>query len=171
MDSPQPADGRLLPGQHVRLRITSHQPWGLVGELVDHNGLSTTIDMLEQFGRTHPGEEVYTLFPPVGSEVEAIVEQVRRWEPAGSGIRPAAARLSLRPLDLESFTWPCDFCERPTALKPGGDGLILAAVTNDGPDSYTLIVHRTCLAENISPRNTGQRARALQLGRHPIDTT
>jgi len=34
---------------------------------------------------------------------------------------------------------PCDFCERPTALEPGGDGLILAAVTNDGPDSFTLI--------------------------------
>jgi hypothetical protein len=149
----------LLPGQRVRARILSHQPWGVIAEIVGYEHVGASVDLIEQFGtRTRDDTALKSMYPPVGSEIDAVVEQVRRWYP------PAWVRLSIRPEDLESFRWTCDFCGQPATLSPGGDGLVLDVRSNDGPGSTTVISHRTCLADRIRPEERGERARALKIG-------
>lgn len=150
----------LIPGQRVLATVLSHHPWGLIARITGHEQVGASVDMIEQFGQTTTGdEELRALFPPVGTEIDAVVEQVRRWA------APAWVRLSLRPADLESFRWPCYFCGHHAILSAGGDGLVLDVRSNDGPGSHTVVVHRSCLADRIRPDNLGERARALTIGR------
>lgn len=152
----------LMPGQRVRARVRSHQPWGVTVEIAgsEHAGLSASIDMIQQFsGTAGSHEELLALFPPVGSQVDAVVEHINRWHP------PVSVRLSIRPADLESLDRSCDFCGELATLSPGGDALVLDSRSNDGPGSHTVISHRQCLAERIRPENSGERARALRIGR------
>lgn len=89
--------------------------------------------------------------------LDAVVQQVRRWDP------PARVRLSIRPADLESFTWPCDFCGEPVILSAGGGGLTLDARSAGAPGSSTLTSHRACLAGRLHP-GSAERARILGPG-------
>ena len=115
--------------------------------------------MIEQFGRTTTShEEPLALFPPIGSEIHAVIEQNHRRHP------PVSVRLSIRPANLESFEWACDFRGEPATLSPGADALVLDARSNDGPGSHTAISHRHCLSDRIRPENIGDRARALKIG-------
>jgi hypothetical protein len=149
----------LLPGQRVRARVLSHHPWGVIAQIVGHEQVGASVDMIEQFGRRTAGDrQLLEMFPPVGAEMDAVVQQVNRWHP------PAWVRLSIRPEDLESFCWPCDFCGQHTILSAGGDGLVLDVRSNEGPGSHTVISHRNCLADRITPENSGERARALTIG-------
>ncbi|MFE7098421.1 hypothetical protein [Streptomyces erythrochromogenes] len=152
----------LMPGQRVRAKVLSHQPWGVLVAIAGYEeaGISASIDMIALYSGTGIGpEELTALFPPVGSEIDAVVQQARRDHP------PASIRLSILPADLECFTWPCDFCGERTVVSPGGDALVLDVRSNDGPGSLTVIAHRHCLAERIRPENGGERIRALRLGR------
>lgn len=158
MERFEAASMRFIPGQRVRARVLGHHPWGVLTEIVGHPEVRSSIDIIAQFGDRLQGDELQAAFPPVGAELDAVVEQTRRYFP------PAWVRLSIRPRDLESFTRPCDFCGRRATLSPGGDGLVLDARSNDGPGSTTIITHRACLAERIRPDNTGERARALKVG-------
>jgi hypothetical protein len=149
----------LMPGQRVRARVLSHHRWGVTARIVGHEQVGASVDMIEQFGRTTTGdEELLAIFPPIGTEIDAVVQRVNRWHP------PAWVRLSIRPADLESFHWPCDYCGQHTILSAGGDGLVLDVRSNDGPGSHTVISHRSCLADLIRPENSGERARALAVG-------
>jgi hypothetical protein len=152
----------LMPGQKVQAKVLSHHPWGLLVEIAGHEdaGLSVSIDMIQQFARaTSSHDELLARFPPIGSQIDAVIEQIRRWHP------PVSVRLSIRPADLESLTSLCDFCGEQTTVSPGGDALVLDARSNDGPGSHTVITHRHCLADRIRPENTGERARALRIGK------
>ncbi|MBB1254795.1 hypothetical protein [Streptomyces alkaliterrae] len=152
----------LMPGQKVQARVLSHHPWGVIVEIVGYEnvGLSASIDMIQQFSQATSGyEELLALFPPVGSQIEAVIEQVHRWHP------PVSVRLSIRPADLEALTWSCDFCGEQITLSPGGDALVLDSRSNDGPGSHSVISHRHCLAERIRPQNAGERARAMKIGK------
>jgi hypothetical protein len=152
----------LMPGQAVQATVLSHHPWGVLVEIIGHEdaGLSASIDMIQQFSRiTGSYDELLARFPPVGSQINAVIEQIHRWHP------PVSVRLSIRPADLESFDWPCDFCGERTTLSPGGDALVLDVRSNDGPGSHTVISHRRCLAERIRPESTGERARTLKIGK------
>ncbi|RKS76739.1 hypothetical protein BZB76_2098 [Actinomadura pelletieri DSM 43383] len=148
----------LIPGERVRAEVVSHQPWGVMVKLIGHEDLGASIDMMEQFRRTPTSRDELLNLYPVGAEIDAVVQQVRRLHP------PAWIRLSIRSADLESFAWPCDFCGEKATLSPGGDGLVLDVRSNDGPGSGTFISHRACLAKQIS-ENTGERARAFEIGR------
>ncbi|MGW4651488.1 hypothetical protein [Kitasatospora sp. NPDC004289] len=152
----------LMPGQRVRANVLSHHPWGVLVEIVGYENarLSASVDMIEQFSRTTSShDELLALFPPVGSQIDAVIEQVRRWHP------PVSVRLSIRPADLESLVRACDFCGERVTVAPGGNALVLDSRSNDGPGSHTVIAHRHCLAERIRPENTGERARALEIGK------
>ncbi|MET9988253.1 hypothetical protein CJI59_09580 [Streptomyces sp. Alain-F2R5] len=152
----------LMPGQKVRARVLAHHPWGVTVEIVGYEnaGLTASVDMIQQFSRTTSSyDELLGLFPPTGSQIDAVIEQISRWHP------PVSVRLSIRPADLESLVWSCDFCGEPIELSPGGDALVLDSRSNDGPGSHTLISHRRCLAERIHPENGGERARALTVGK------
>jgi hypothetical protein len=152
----------LLPRQNVRARILDRHPWGVIAEIAGYESVGASIDMIEQFGRTSASEdELNAMYPAIGSEIDAVVEQVRRLSP------PAWVRLSIRPADLESFRWPCDFCGDRAVLSAGGDGLVLDVRSNDGPGSTTVLAHRLCLANRIHSENTGERARALTVGKRP----
>jgi hypothetical protein len=152
----------FMPGQSVRAKVLSHQPWGLLVEIVGYEGLglSASVDMIEHFSRSMSShDDLLALFPPIGAEIEAVIEQVRRWHP------PVSVRLSIRPADLESFRWPCDFCGEAATVSLGGDALVLDVRSNDGPGSHSVISHRHCLAERIRPEYIGERARALKIGK------
>lgn len=160
MDRFETASLPIMPGQRVRATVLSHHPWGLAARIIGHEQVGASVDMIAQFGRTTAGpEELRSLFPAVGTEIDAVVQEVRRWSP------PAWVRLSIRPADLDSFSRPCDFCDQHAVLSVGGDGLVLDVRSNDGPGSHTVIAHRTCLADHIGPGSTGERARALTIGR------
>lgn len=103
----------LLPGQRVRVRILSHHPWGVKAEIIGHEQVGASADLIGQPGAAVSPDELPSVFPRVGAEIDAVVQQVRRWDP------PARVRLSIRPADLESFTWPCDFCGEPVILSAG----------------------------------------------------
>jgi hypothetical protein len=152
------AAGELLPGQRVRVRVLSHQPWGVVVEIVGHEGVGASIDMIELFGRGRSDQELAELTPAIGTEIDAVVEQIRRWHP------PVWARLSIRANDLESFRWPCDFCTEPTTLSPGGDGIVLDVRSNDGPGCHSIISHRACLVDSLHPTSL-ERKRVSRVGR------
>jgi hypothetical protein len=152
----------LMPGQKVQAKVLSHHPWGVIVEIVGYEnvGLSASIDMIQQFSRsTSTHDELLELFPAIGSQLEAVIEQIHRWQP------PVSVRLSIRPDDLESLSWRCDFCGEPITVSPGGDALILDSRSTDGPGSHTIISHRHCLADRIRPENKGERARALKIGK------
>src|SRR3982074_3262799 len=124
----------LMPAQRVRAKVLSHQPWGLLVEIVGYGGfgLSVLIDMIEQFSRTTSGDDEFlALFPPIDAEIDAVIEQIHRWHP------PVSVRLSIRAADLESLEWPCGFCGEPATVSSGGDALVLDVRSNDGPGSHT----------------------------------
>lgn len=152
----------LMPGQKVQATVLSHHPWGVIVEIAgyEHAGLSASIDMIQQFSRTtNSHDELLGLFPAIGLQLEAVIEQIHRWHP------PVSVRLSIRPDDLESLSWRCDFCGEPITVSPGGDALVLDSRSTDGPGSHTVISHRACLADRIRPENRGERARALKIGK------
>ncbi|MEV7525418.1 hypothetical protein [Streptomyces sp. NPDC091371] len=151
-----------MPGQKVRAKVVGHRPWGVVVEIVGYEnaGLSASIDMIEQFSRTVGShDELLAIFPAVGSRIDAVIEQIHRWHP------PVSVRLSIRPADLESLSWRCDFCGERITLSPGGDALVLDSRSHDGPGSHTIVSHRHCLAERIRPDSAGEQARALNIGK------
>ncbi|THA86425.1 hypothetical protein E6U81_03870 [Streptomyces sp. A0592] len=151
-----------MPGQRVRAKVMSRQPWGLLVVIPGYEeaGVSASVDMIALYsGTTDSHDDLLTLFPPVGAEIDAVVQQVRRSHP------PVSVRLSILPADLECFTWPCEFCGERTAVGPGGDALVLDARSNDGPGSLTVVAHRHCLAERFRPEAAGGRAGALTVGR------
>ena len=147
----------LLPGQRVQARILRHEPWGVLAQIIDHEHIGASIDMIQQFGALRD-RELMAMYPLVGTVIDAVVEQVRRLN------LPAWVRLSIRPRDLELFKWPCGFCGEPATLSPGGGGLVLDVRSNDGPGSHTVISHREGLADRLHPDQAGERARALKIG-------
>jgi hypothetical protein len=150
----------LMPGQRVRAGVLSHHPWGVMARIVSHERVGASVDIIAQFSETtNTHAELLAMFPPIGTEIDAVVQEVRRWH------SPAWARLSIRPADLESFRWPCDFCGHHTNLSAGGDGLVLDSRSNDGPGSHTVISHRDCLADRLRPETSLEGARALAVGR------
>jgi hypothetical protein len=150
----------LLPGQRVRATVLSHHPWGFIARIAGHEQVGASVDMIAQFADTvRRRGELEAMYPAVGAEMDAVVQRVDRWHP------PAWVRLSIRPADLESFRWPCDFCGRHTVLSEGGDGLVLDVRSNDGPGGHTIISHRQCLGARIHPDRHGERARAMSVGR------
>ncbi|MCO5997457.1 hypothetical protein [Actinoallomurus rhizosphaericola] len=148
----------LLPGERVRVRVLSHQPWGVGVEIVGHEGVGASIDMIQCFGGERMRREGAQLTPPVGAEIDAVVVEVSRWDP------PVWVRLSIHPDDLESFRWRCDFCAEWTTLSPGGDGVVLDVRSNDGPGSHSIIAHRACLVDSLHPTSL-ERRRAARVGR------
>lgn len=73
-----------MAGQQVRAKVLSHHPWGVLVEVAGYKdaGLSASIDMIELFGEaTSSSDELLALFPPIGSHVDAVIEQVLRWHP------------------------------------------------------------------------------------------
>lgn len=82
----------LMPGQRVRATVLSHHPWGVIARIAGHEQVGASVDMIGLVGRTTTGdEELRALFPAVGTEIDAVVQQVRRSHP------PAWVRLSIRP--------------------------------------------------------------------------
>jgi hypothetical protein len=70
------AGEHLRSGQEVRVRVRSHQPWGLAVEIVGHEGVGASIDYLDiagPDGRTHrPSPSDF----PVGAEIDAVVMRI-----------------------------------------------------------------------------------------------
>lgn len=152
------AGASLVPGQSVRVRVTGHEPWGVMVVIPGHEDIgasvdATVIDSPSGNHRAFPWE-----YPRVGSEVDAVVQQIRRYS------QPSWARLTMRSQDLECFQWPCDFCGTHTVLSPGGDGVVMDVRSADGPGSTSIVSHRECLATRLHDRSF-EHSRVRSVGR------
>ena len=98
-------------------------------------------------------------YPAIGAATDAVVQEIDGYTP------PLWLRLTLRRADLHTFTWPCSFCARQAVVSPGGDGVSINVRSTDGPGCASLIAHRSCLAERLDSRFTGERARVASVGR------
>jgi hypothetical protein len=86
MDRFETASLALLPGQRVRARILRHEPWGVLAEIIDYEHVGASVDLIEQFGvELRGGADLDAMYPPVGTAVDAVVEQVRRYHPSLTG--------------------------------------------------------------------------------------
>ncbi|ROO90502.1 hypothetical protein EDD29_8231 [Actinocorallia herbida] len=148
----------LLPGQRVQAKVLSHEPWGLMTSIEGYEHLGSSIDLFQQ-GAPPPSHEQWPELYPVGSAIDAVVMRISREH------APAWVRLSIRPEELQAFRVMCDFCLKSTILSPGGDGLVLDIRSNDGAGATTVIAHRECLVERVSPGSVGQQARIRKVGR------
>jgi hypothetical protein len=131
---------------------------GVSAQIVGHGDIGASVDASVIDGPSGSAFALDEEYPPVGAEVDAVVQQIRRFHP------PAWVRLTLRAADLVEFRWPCDLCGRPTTLSPGGDGVVMDVRSADGPGSTAPVAHRTCLADLLI-HNPGEQARVLHLGR------
>ncbi|MFC4112178.1 hypothetical protein [Nonomuraea zeae] len=148
----------FLPGQPVRIRVLSHEPWGLMAEIIGDEDVGCSVDMIAGGSVTGSGPSRREEFPPVGAEVDAVVQQVWRWR-----TDPPWIRLSIRRPDLDSFQWPCEYCLQPTTLSPGGDGVVIDVRSNDSSRVVQLTAHRACFSGHLHPEST-ERTRADILG-------
>jgi hypothetical protein len=67
--------GGLRYGQRVRVRVGSHQPWGLAVEMAGHEGIGASIDYYDIAGprRGWPRPDDF----PVRAEIEAVIRTRR----------------------------------------------------------------------------------------------
>jgi hypothetical protein len=149
----------LVAGTTVRATIRSHENWGVMAEVVGHETVGASvdagvIDSPSGSPRARPEE-----YPPVGGQVDAVVQQIRRDHP------PVWVRLTLRADDLREFSWPCGCCGQPTILSPGGDGVAVDVRSSEGPGCASFAAHRSCLADRLDPHFDGDRARVNAVGR------
>ncbi|WP_181874444.1 hypothetical protein [Marinitenerispora sediminis] len=150
----------LVPGARVRVRITGHEPWGVLAEVLGSPDTGASVDAGRIDSPSGSPRALPEEYPVLGSEVDAVVEAVRRWSP------PAWVRLTLRAADLREFRWGCDLCGASAVLSPGGDGVVLDARSAEGPGATSLVVHRSCLVDRLHPTSLeGPRVRLLGRGR------
>ncbi|MFF0312895.1 hypothetical protein ACFYSC_36195 [Streptosporangium sp. NPDC004379] len=154
------AGAGLVPGQTVRARVIAHQPWGVSMVIPGHEDIGASIDAAVIDSPSGNPRALPEEYPRVGTEVDAIVQQLRRYT------SPAWARLSLRSQDLECFRWGCDFCGTPAVLSPGGDGVTMDVRSADGPGGTAVIAHRECLAIRLHTRSL-EPVRIRSVGRRP----
>lgn len=149
----------LVVGETVRVRIVSHEVWGVIAQVLGHEDVGASadgayIDSPSGSARALPHE-----YPAVGAEVDAVVQEIDRYGP------PLWLRLNLRREDRRRFRWPCGFCAEPAVLSPGGDGVSIDVRSTDGPGCASFVAHRSCLAERLDPGFRGDRARVAGVGR------
>ncbi|MER5319223.1 hypothetical protein [Streptosporangium roseum] len=154
------AGAGLVPGQTVRARVTTHQPWGISVVISGHEDIGASVDAAVIDSPSGNPRALPEEYPPVDAEVDAVVQQLRRYT------SPAWARLSLRSQDLKCFQWGCDFCGTPVALSPGGDGVTMDVRSADGPGSTAVVAHRECLAIRLHTQSL-EPARIRSVGRRP----
>ena len=63
----------LRGGQQVKVRVRSHQRWGLAVEIVGHEGIGASIDYQDVAGpdRGRPRPDDF----PVGAEIDAVIRR------------------------------------------------------------------------------------------------
>jgi hypothetical protein len=149
----------LVVGTAVRARIIGHEPWGVMAKVLGHEAVGASvdggfIDSPSGLWRAMPEE-----YPPVGEEVDAVVQEIRRYHP------PVWIRLTMRAADLHEFSWPCGCCGQLTILSPGGDGVTVDVRSSEGPGCASFAAHRSCLADRLNPDFNGDRARVSAVGR------
>ncbi|MEV0160294.1 hypothetical protein [Nonomuraea fuscirosea] len=152
------AGAELVPGQRVRVRVTQQHRWGVMVEILGHEGIGASIDGAAIDSPSGTGRAWLGEYPAAGTEMDAVVQEIRRWSP------PAWVRLTIRAEDLRSFQWLCDFCGTPTVLSPGGDGVVMDVRSADGPGSHAVVAHRECLRSRLH-ESSSEHARVDSVGR------
>jgi len=67
------AGEHLRSGQQVRVRVRSHEYWGLAVEIVGHEGIGASIDYLDI---ARPDGRAPSLSDfPVGAEIDAVIRR------------------------------------------------------------------------------------------------
>ncbi|MBG0827643.1 hypothetical protein HS041_07685 [Planomonospora sp. ID67723] len=152
------AGAGLVPGQAVQVQVTGHEPWGVMALISGHEGIGASIDAAMIDSPSGSSRALPHEYPGVGSEVNAVVQEVSRYSP------PVWVRLTMRSEDLACFQRRCDFCGTLTVLSPGGDGVVMDVRSADGPGSTAIVSHRECLATQLHPHSL-EPSRVRSVGR------
>ncbi|GAB7036352.1 MULTISPECIES: hypothetical protein [Catenuloplanes] len=146
----------LVVGETVRVRIVSHERWGVMVRVRGHEDVGASVDGAYIDSPSGSPRALPHELPAVGSEADAVVQEIDRYAP------PLWLRLSLRGADLRALRRPCAFCARPTVVSSGGDGVSIDVRSADGPGCVSLVAHRSCVAERLD--FAGDRARVAGVG-------
>lgn len=71
----------LHTGERVQATITSHQPWGFIATIVGYEPVGASLDVIRR-GREPGVRELARSLPAVGTTIELVVGEVRRWDHA-----------------------------------------------------------------------------------------
>lgn len=153
------AGGDLMVGTAVQATIISHEPWGVMAEVLGHETVGASVDAGVIDSPSGSPRALPTEYPPVGEQVDAVVQEISRYHP------PVWIRLTIRAADLGTFSWPCGFCGQLTILSPGGDGVTVDVRSSEGPGCASFAAHRSCLADRLDPDFNGDRAQVKAVGR------
>jgi hypothetical protein len=151
--------GDLVVGIAVRATIISHEPWGVMAEVLGHETVGASVDAGVIDSPSGSPRAMPEEYPPVGEQIDAVIQESRRYHP------PAWIRLTLRAADLREFRWPCGCCGQLTILSPGGDGVTVDVRSSEGPGCASFAAHRSCLVDRLDPDFNGDRARVNSVGR------
>jgi hypothetical protein len=149
----------LVVGEKVRVRITSHERWGVMAQVLGHEDVGASADAAYIDSPSGSSRALPDEYPAIGAATNAVVQEIDGFTP------PLWLRLTLRRADLRTFTWPCAFCAQQAVVSPGGDGVSINVRSTDGPGCTSFVAHRSCLAERLDSRFTGERARVAKVGR------
>ncbi|GAA2875971.1 hypothetical protein GCM10010517_37020 [Streptosporangium fragile] len=94
----QPFDdvgANLVPGQVVQVRVTGHESWGVMVMILHHEEIGASVDAAAIDSPSGSTRALLEEYPAVGSELVAVIQQVRR------GYPPIWVRLTIRAQDLK----------------------------------------------------------------------
>lgn len=148
----------LVVGEKVRVKITSHERWGVMARVLGHEDVGASADAAYIDSPSGSPRALPHEYPAAGAETDAVVQEIDRYTP------PLWLRLTLRRGDLHTFKWPCGFCAQPAVVSAGGDGVSIDVRSADGPGCAAFVAHRSCLADRLDSRFTGGRARVAKVG-------
>jgi hypothetical protein len=151
----------LVPGARVRIRVTSHEPYGVMVTVLGHETVGASVDAIMIDSPSGAPMAIRDEYPPVDAELEAVVSEVRAYTP------PAWIRITLRRIDLDTYRKRCGFCGETTALNAGGDGVSIEVRSAEGPGAASIVAHRRCLIERLDPTEVGTAAQVDRIGQVP----
>lgn len=149
----------LVVGEKVRVKIKSHERWGVMVEVLGHEDVGASADAAYIDSPSGSSRALPQEYPATGHEMDAVIQEIDRYTP------PLWLRITLREADLRTLRWPCGFCAQPTVVSPGGDGVSINVRSADGPGCASFVAHRSCLVECLDSRFGGERARVARVGR------
>ncbi|WP_197698919.1 hypothetical protein [Micromonospora inositola] len=150
----------LVVGTAVRATVMSHEPWGVMAEVLGHETVGASVDAGVIDSPSGAPRALPEEYPPVGEQVDAVVQEISRYHP------PVWIRLTMRAADLHKFSWPCGCCGQLTILSPGGDG-----VTVDVRSSEDRDVRRSPRTGPVWPTASTRTSTATGHGLTPWDAT
>jgi len=77
----RPPRWRLCRGAHVRIRVFSHEPWGVMVRVVGHETVGASVGAVMIDSQSGAPRALREGYPSIGAELDAVVSEVRAYHP------------------------------------------------------------------------------------------